>query len=441
MNKFFFLFIIVIIALGACDEENDLNAFSIGDEFIRSETTVAIVDTYKVRMSTLMVDSIPTSKTGILMAGQYIDSYFGQINANAYMQFSLPTSYTPEEDDKVDSLVLRLKYINQTYGDTLKKQTFEVYRLEEEMELNDDGRLYNTSSFKHSENPIGSYTFIPRPGRDRYLEIRLPDELAQEFFDKKFTEDENDNDLQDLPSFLKYFNGLVLKNATNGGAILSFGAVDSTVSLVLHTSRVELEKKVIKYKFNLNTGGIYFNEIENDHSNTSLNVLQAGGDNISSTQTDNKSYMQGGVGIFTRLEFPSLPSLLNTDKDFVLVKAELLLKPVRGSYDDVPLTPEIVFYNSDKKNRIVSELQDDDNRTLPATLVIDEVYKEETYYQYDLTNFITSELLDAHFDVEHGILVGLTSSKMGASLDRVVFDSSRNSTFRPVLKIYYIFYN
>ncbi len=429
---------LIVVAFGACKEEGDLGSITIGDDFVSSQTSIAVVDTYSVRMSTVIEDSIATLRKGILFAGQYQDEYFGQMSSNAYMEFTIPENFSPDDDDVLDSLTLKLKYSDLVYGDTLTPHTFEVFRINEEMDEYDDSQLYNSTSFPHDETPLGKITFMPEPGKDKYLEIRLADTLGREFLAKRKADNEV---ITSESKFIEYFNGLVLKSTTNNGAILSFVAQDTTVGLVLYTHRVEAEKIESSFKFNLNTDGIYFNEINGDRSNTLISQLYTRREELSSSQTGKKSFMQAGAGIFTRLDFPSLTTLLEKDRKFVLAKAELILRPVRGSYDDINLPSELVLYNSDKYNSLVSEIQSSDGSTLAADLNVDEIYKEDTYYKFDVTSYISSELVDAHFDVDHGLIVGLTQTSIGGSMDRVVFDGSYNQDYRSMLKLYFIFYN
>ena len=170
MNKFLFLIIVIVVAIVACNDKNNMNSFSIGDDFVNTATNVAIIDTYSVRMSTVIRDSLETSKKNVLLAGNFYDEYFGGVSSETYVEFSLPEEFGSggnlllDSFTYFDSLTLNLKYSDLVYGDTLKEQTFEVYQLDEELMLHDlDGQLYNSSSFKHKDELLGSVTLKPRP--------------------------------------------------------------------------------------------------------------------------------------------------------------------------------------------------------------------------------------------------------------------------------------
>ena len=48
----------------------------------------------------------------------------------------------------------------------------------ENIEVADDGYLYNTSSFNYNETPVGNLLFYPKPSSGQKLEIRLDDLLG-----------------------------------------------------------------------------------------------------------------------------------------------------------------------------------------------------------------------------------------------------------------------
>jgi hypothetical protein len=73
--------------------------------------------------------------------------------------------------------------------------------------------------------------------------------------------------------------------------------------------------------------------------------------------------------------------------------------------------------------------------------VIDKIYNENTSYKFDITDFIKTEISDSYFDTSHGLLIGETSNSIGASLNRVVFSDRKNSMYKPLVRLYFMFYN
>ena len=94
--------------LNSCTNQSDLESFSIGGNFITSQSSVTVVDTFSVKMSTVIFDSIPTSGSKNLLTGQYNDEYLGLSGATGYFQIDLPTSTTVENATIFDSVTLEI---------------------------------------------------------------------------------------------------------------------------------------------------------------------------------------------------------------------------------------------------------------------------------------------------------------------------------------------
>ena len=67
-------------------------------------------------------------------------------------------------------------------------------------------------------------------------------------------------------------------------------------------------------------------KLPSDRSGTDVGLLDEQWDDKPSGELGDKAFMQGGIGIYTRIEFPSLGTLLLKERKFVLTKAELIFK-------------------------------------------------------------------------------------------------------------------
>ena len=168
--------------LNSCTNQSDLESFSIGGNFITSQSSVTVVDTFSVKMSTVIFDSIPTSGSKNLLTGQYNDEYLGLSGATGYFQIDLPTSTTVENATIFDSVTLVLNLAVVSYGDTLKPFTFSIHRVTENIKLTDESYMYNNSKIEYDKIPIGEYSFFPKPNVTDSISIRLDDSLGRELF-------------------------------------------------------------------------------------------------------------------------------------------------------------------------------------------------------------------------------------------------------------------
>ena len=67
---------------------------------------------------------------------------------------------------KIGSKVLLMLVLscNKTFvGDTTLQQKYAIHLLTEKVVLNENGYLYNNSSFAYDPDPLAVYSFLPRP--------------------------------------------------------------------------------------------------------------------------------------------------------------------------------------------------------------------------------------------------------------------------------------
>jgi hypothetical protein len=388
-------------------------------------------------MSTVMVDSVSTSGTGNFLVGKYSDKYLGDIRSTGFFQLDIPEDLDLNEKAVFDSLTLILKYSGMSYGDTLLQQNISVHRVTEEISTNDNGLLYNISSFEYQDIPEGSLSFYAKPNFNDTLEIKLADSLGNEIF--KLMENDAD-EISTSEDFLEYFKGLAIVAGENNSCVLSFEGLDSLVSIRLYTHYVAQNRVEVSYDFPLYSSSTCFSQIKADRLGSALENLKTQREEISSSETMDMTFLQGGLGLYTRLDFPGLGRMLEMDKSNILYKAELILKPYPDAYLSYELPEDLILYNTDKYNNLGSTVADNDGDIIYADFSLDKVYNEYTYYSFDVTTNIIAFLANGYVNVENGIIVALTDEKMNNSLDRLAFDTRSGLSFKPTLKLYYIFY-
>ncbi|MBN2775033.1 MAG: DUF4270 family protein, partial [Prolixibacteraceae bacterium] len=226
---------IILFLVSSCTED-ETSSVSIGENFINSQSTIAMVDSFTVKMSTVLLDSVPTSGNETLLAGTYTDEFLGKVSASGYFQLTLNDSAIVNQESVFDSLTLILHFTRESYGDTTQYQELNVHRVLQDIEEHEDGNLYNTSSIPYSTEPLGSKSIMAKPHKSTELEIRLSDELGLEFFDKMKNRSEEFNTTAD---FRDYFKGLVIVPGDNNTSVLTFSATDSLLAMVLYSHYVE----------------------------------------------------------------------------------------------------------------------------------------------------------------------------------------------------------
>jgi hypothetical protein len=163
-------------------------------------------------------------------------------------------------------------------------------------------------------------------------------------------------------------------------------------------------------------------------------------DKLPAIETDNHTYIQAGTGIVTRIEIPHLKNLLQLHENMQILRAELIIEPVRNSYKIIPLPQRISLFQSDNQNHIGSVILNGNSTSpLVGILVIDEMYQEETSYTFDVTNFIQTKIIEPTDDIP-SLLVTVTPNEVYTTADRFVAGSQTNSNSTIKVKIYYMNY-
>jgi hypothetical protein len=419
------------MSFGSCTKSDN---FTIGQDFVESQTDLKILDTFKIDLSTVLYDSLATSGTGVVFVGAYKDSDFGTIKSNSYFELAFPTYDVIEDLAVFDSAAFILGYSGYNYGDTTALMSICIHQLTERITLNESGYLYNNSTVKFSPEVLGTKLFYPEPNSADTVVSVAVNEFGRELF-RLFKE--KDESISTSDYFLDYLKGFAItSDAAGNSTIIGFHADESHIILKIyyHIDKDVPEKKVIAIKFG--DADVQFNNIQYDLTNTLLKNLKASNNIISSSQTGNKAFLQGLIGLMPKIQFPTLKDLL-MESNWKILHAELILEPVKTSYDIIELPKELYLYDTDKHNLITNLLYDESGEQIGSSLNLDELFKEDTRYTFDITSFITSEISDSYFDYEHGILVGLKGSELVSTFGRMIIDGKSPAV---KLRLYYLTY-
>ena len=303
-------YLVPICTLAACGCTSQY--MEIGNNWISTNERVVMIDTCSVDISSIRIDSVQTSGGNAVYAGCRESPYWGRTDISSYLTFKATEDYedssTPEYEERIifDSLTLYMVPDSTFCGDTLLPMTYQVYRLSETVEPDDDNVLYSHHEFSFNPDPVAEKTFYPHPFRGRAVEIRLSDELGEEMLEKIV---DGDEEMTDDDSFREYFNGLLLKSAGAPGNISGFKGQDTLCMMKLYyrtQDYAEPEEHVLEFHLD---STYLFNHVESDYTGTPLAALEDYGEEISSTLTGNMSFMSGMGGIFIKIGFPYLNNL------------------------------------------------------------------------------------------------------------------------------------
>ncbi len=432
-----YLFIMPVVFLLSCDAES--SQFEIGVDLVESKTKISMIDSFSVQLSTVKYDSLPTSGTANALVGHFKNELTGAIELNSYFNVDLPSGLTTVDDEAIfDSLTLTLYYADYLLGDTTSMQNLQVYRLKEELMLQEDDYstkyLFNTSRFPYEDQSCGELNFLPQMHKES-IEIRLDDELGQELL--QMGKDETDEILNNT-NFSAYLKGFILKLRENTDkTILSFST--DSIRIQLHTHVLgQYEPDELIIDFNISESNNHFNALIPDRSGTDFENLISEREELLSRISGDKGFIQGTAGVLVRVDFPSLNEFF-TLEDHILLKAELVLRP-SPEYVTTDAPPTLHFYETNKINQMNSQIENADDNVVYANLVLDELYHENSYYITDITNFLSAELAGSYYNTDHGLLVTVPLSDFKSQTDHLILEGEKSNRYKPTLNLYFLTY-
>ncbi|MCG8582117.1 MAG: DUF4270 domain-containing protein [Bacteroidales bacterium] len=425
---------LISIWLTSCQEgELDMD-----DNFVYTSTYTALIDTVTIQLSTI-VDTVKTTSTNNALVGYNQHPVLGGQIAQTYFSLNPPGNFTWDTEKEVfDSLVLVLKPNGYSIGDTAIDAMFKVHELTETIELNDEGYLNNSNSFDFKETAISTESFRPYPQEKEEVTMRLDDSYALSIIDFLNTY-KNHTDKNTL--FKEEYKGFVINCDTNSTrTALAFEVGDSTTYLRLYSHTVELEKRGKEQTFGL-SNTTQFNEIYTHNKDILFNQLEDKKGRLKEQETNGLVLLQSGLGYKFRVDFPSLNNLLELETKGHIVKAELRIHPNMQIMRSDELPSNLYIGDIYRANEIWGYLTDSNNNPLTSSLTIDRMYHEDTYYSFDLTNYINTRMQEAVVDTDQGLFITLPDINMGSSLIWMAANGHSITKNNSKLLLYYYYYD
>jgi len=415
--------LLLLIFISACrNEESDL-----GGKWVESDLRNVLTDTCTVKMSTMLFDSVNTSGDSACQVGYYEDATWGKISASCYVEYTF-ANFTPDEGItyKYDSLTLTMLYNKEYLGDTLKPFRMKIYELKDNIELNTtSGYLYNTSYVAAKTELMSTVSINPKPNKGQKVEVRLSDDLGKIWLNKLLN---SADEFTTQDKFRQYFKGLAfMPDESSDKSIMGFTVKDSSMYVTLYYHKVQETAEAQTVKF-IPSSTLYFNKVKHDRTGTPLEEFNSKTNEIVSSKLKNLSFVQGLTGFYTKIEFPYLNNLLLQGEMVSIESATLYLYPVKDSYGTFsPLPSSLSLYTANENNVTGDAVTDQLGTSVQdGSLVVDNVLNKNTYYSFDLTSFLQTNLGAIGYDKQNLQLV-LPSGKIASSYESVIFGDMKHS--------------
>jgi hypothetical protein len=448
--------IVTLFILAGCEKEPDLGQFGNTNVTDNGSANIVVVDSSTIDLSTVYVDSTATAATGFLMVGSYNDAYLGQISSQAYLQVRPPAGLPTlsPETDTYDSIgmVLFFPKGNPYYGDTTLAPTFVVNQVDTLYQLPN----YATGWFSNMSLPLGpvlgsttvniapNLPYTSQNAGDT-VKIRMDDALGQELYNMVYNKSDT---MTTLTTFLNWFSGLCISPGAGSQGIM-YGFKDSSLMRIYYRSNTGGGPSVTKtIDFTIYNRASQWNHITNNRTGSPLANL-AGPTSVTqpppltpSNLTGNASYVDNIIGLTTKMTFPYLNSIAQRPDYIGLLRAQLTIIPLAGSFNTTwTLPPAVGIYNTDLHNTLLGTvLATGSSSVQTGNLIANYFTPLSSSYTYDVTNFVASQIVNtAQGSNQVGIMLSIPSpTNLSAFRRLAIADQSFPTQQRVILSVYYI---
>jgi len=466
MRGRFVVFLMIVAITWACEDPNTL---AVSRVFSGNNLQTVYSDTFSVFTSTVQLDSFPTNNTGTVLLGRYNDDRLGHVSASSYFQISYQGNFLQDNTSVFDSAVMVFPYNHQFTGDTTKLMTIKGYEVTEPMIIRiqpvvaqivvtgPSGLLqtvpvmklsafggsgfFNNTTFAHSPDPIFSGTVKLFPHTDT-LSIRVPDSFARRWF--LLAKHDSTTHIFSNPSIFinSFFRGMYIEaDASTEACIAGFNVGNNSNN----NPDPPAKKLRLRFYYKKLSNGLYskahqdfiitnssyqFNNITYDRSATKLSSLQPN-EGISSRITDDVAYVQGGTGLVTKLDFPSIKSFFANNPGITLNAAYLVIYPEAGTYPKNTLPPkQLQLFTTDATNIPLSPV----SNAGTANISIDYQYGLNTQYSFDVWAYLFNQIKSGTNLITPLLL---TPGSLGNNVQRLYLGDRIHPNTKIQLKIFY----
>jgi hypothetical protein len=428
-----------------------------GSSYLPDNTSANIVrvDTTTVLVSTVYTDSTRTANSGYLQIGNLNDPYFGKISSRSFLQVAPPSSLptiSPYEANNFDSikLIMLFKKGNPYYGDTTLTQTYQVNQVDTAYQLPAfSNGFWSNYSFSVDPNVLGTgsariFPNIPytSQGFADTVKIDLPKPFGQRLYDMIYN---NRDSITNTAKFLNWFNGLCI-SSTSQGAI--YGFRDSAIMrLYYHTAAVYPTISFID--FGITNKSYQFNNITTDFTGTPLAKIQPRPGQPAtivppayiSDSLGRAGYLSSMLGLEVKLTFPYLNSIALRNDFLSVLRAELTVQPVQGTFNTAWFVPpQIAIAQTDYRNGPTFSIPGPTGAQY-GNLFPNYQNPLNMIYSYDISQFIKTQITNtSNVAAQNGVILYIPPGSTGLNsfVRTTIADRTYPVNQRATLSVYYI---
>jgi Domain of unknown function (DUF4270) len=400
----------------------------IGSSFFQSHSSIINVDSITVNAQTVYLDSVPTSGTGVVLVGNYNDSITGKINLTSYFVIGSPATKNVIDQQLVfDSLCLILKPNKYYIGDTSQPLNLAVHTLSDQVQFApNNSAFYNTTSLPYNPVPIATWSGTIMPTLTDSIAIRLPDQFGNTLLNDLETNSVNlSNDNLFINNILY---GFAITSSNSSNVVFGFAAKDSSVFMRLYYHNSQDLQTPLYDDFQITQTNLQFNHADADRTGTMFSSLNSNNKTIDSRLTNNESVCQPLANLAIGLNIPYLSNLQFLGTYTKILGAQLILKPVKGTYSySSQLPPAMTICEVTNFYTVIDSLLNNSGQIQHGALVQDLAFGN-SYYTYDLTSYLTAQLGVTNDALKTSILLIPPHPAYNTSLQKLVITNQSASS-------------
>jgi hypothetical protein len=338
------LILVWALSLFQCEDPNEIGLELRAD----SEKVGAYYTEIEIPSSVISLDSMLTSSSARLLAGNYTDPDLGDLTASGYTRFSFGESKLSIPEDAIyDSIYLKLK-VDYTYGPGVSDlQNFSVHELTED--IIDTLAYFSFSEIGYNSEPIGTGSFLLSTRQDTLLLYKLSDDFGNSLFEA--ASDTTVINPDDVGTLQSLFRGFAFLSDPLNNSLLRYSQGDPESVLEMYYHQPD-DTVYQSYKFRFFTTS-NFNRIITDRTGTPLEGIE----NQPYTEfipADNKTYLQSGAGLIPKLDLTPVIEFFDTIPNVAFNQVILDIKINMPGLNEIPPSQLTLYYTNDTNRRIRS---------------------------------------------------------------------------------------
>lgn len=386
---------VLLVIISSCEEEIN----SLGAELMPNGDKLEVLydSSFTFKSYVMKNPAINTSNLSTYTLGILDDPYFGTFKGEFAGQFLFEKEDTNIITYTPDSLVLYIA-IDTTYGLPLENITFDVYELNSS--IDEDSAYYSDAEISNLYNVSDKINTSFEYRGDSLIAFFLTNAFAEKLkSDTSYYASDT--------AFKSFFKGISIVPSfisSPGGTVnLNFNSDDTKMVFyyVLADDSLSLDYSFVK------SGTHRFAKYTYDYTGTPLETSL----NNDEQENDNMMFLQGGSGVYSRIQFTNLAPWVADTINYSLLNASLTI-PI---YSDNNITE---FYPPE---RLMHFYYDED-----STIRQTEDYSNYLYnYNYSFDGKYNSDEKLYHFDISRHLMDVMNGEITDSSINMTIVNQTK----------------